>query len=167
MRISLIAAMAKNHVIGHGDKIPWHIPADFQYFKAKTLGKPIIFGRATYESIHAMKGTDPSAGPALPKRKNIIVTRQHDYKAKDSVVCSTLDAAITAAQNHMDETNEIMICGGGQIYAQAMDRVDRMYLTIIDQDYDGDVFFPQWDKDKWTLTSSAPQDGYVFNTYDR
>ncbi len=167
MIISLIAAISKNHVIGLGDRIPWHIPEDFKYFKEKTLGKPIIFGRATFESIHKMKGTNPNTGSALPKRKNIIITRNDGYRADDCIICASLDDAINAAKNYVDDTQEIMICGGGQIYTQAMDIVDRMYITIIDQDYDGDVFFPQWDDDKWTLTSSDRQAGYAFNIYDR
>lgn len=159
--------MAKNHVIGDGDKIPWHIPEDFKYFKAQTLDKPIIMGRATFESIHAMKGTEPSSGPALPKRKNIIITRQNDYIAENCIVCSSLDDAIEAAKNHTNDDNEIMIIGGGQIYKQSMNHIDRMYITIIDKEYAGDVFFPEWNNNTWQLTSSNPQDGYAFNIYDR
>lgn len=166
-RISLITAMSKNHVIGNGDKIPWHIPEDFKYFKSKTLRKPIIFGRATFESIHKMKGTDPSSGPALPKRKNIIITGQSDYTAEDCIVSDSLETAIASSKNHIDDTNETMICGGGQIYKQSMDIADRMYITIIDKEYEGDVFFPKWDDETWALTSSDQQDGYVFNIYDR
>ena len=161
--ISLIVAMAKNHVIGNGSDIPWHIPEDFKYFKEKTLGKPIIMGRTTFESIHAMKGTDPHNGPALPKRQNIIITRQNDYTVNDCIVCSSLQDAI----NNADTSDEIMIIGGGQIYKQAMDIVERMYVTIIDKNYEGDVFFPEWDDSKWELTSSDPQNGYSFNIYDR
>lgn len=164
--ISLIAAMAKNRVIGNGDKIPWHIPEDFKYFKAQTLGKPIIMGRATFESIHTLKGTEPDA-PALPKRKNIIVTRQNDYTADDCIVSTSLNEAIESAKNYTNEENEIMICGGGQIYMQSMDIIDRMYLTILDKNHDGDVFFPEFSNSEWTLASSVPQDGYAFNIYDR
>jgi dihydrofolate reductase len=165
----MIAACAKNRVIGNGDQIPWHIPEDFKYFKEKTLGKPIIFGRTTFESIHKMKGTAPHCGPALPKRKNIIITRNNDYQADDCIIGASLDEAINAAKNYVDDTQEIMICGGGQIYKQALDGnlCDRMYITIIDQDYEGDVFFPQWDDAYWSLTSSDPRDGYRFNIYDR
>ena len=165
--ISMIAAMTKNRVIGNGDKIPWHISEDFKYFKKNTLGKPVIMGRATFESIHKMKGTDPLSGPCLPKRPNVVVTRNADYKPTGCDVAHSLDKAIETAKNHVNETNEIMICGGGQIYKEALQIVDRMYLTIIDQDYEGDVFFPEWQDDEWDLTSSDPCDGFVFNIYDR
>lgn len=162
--ISMIAAMAKNRVIGNGDQIPWHIPEDFKYFKEKTLGKPAIMGRATFESIHAMKGTDPYTGPALPKRTNIIVTRQSHYTVNDCMTCHSLEEAIEAANK--ETTDEIMIIGGGTIYEQGLEYADRIYLTEIDKDYDGDVFFPALDS-QWTLTSSDPQDGYSFNIYEK
>jgi len=165
--ISLIVAMSKNHVIGNGDKIPWHIPEDFKYFKKQTVGKPIIMGRSTYESIHGMKGTDPHAGLALPDRENIVVTSQSGYNVHATRLCHSLEQAIEIAKNHKGQDNEIMIIGGGQIYKQSMDIVDRMYITIIDKEYDGDVFFPKWSGDEWALTSSNPQDGYTFNIYDR
>lgn len=165
-RISLIAAMAKNHVIGNGERIPWHISEDFQYFKTQTLDKPIIMGRLTFESIHTLKGTQPTL-PALPKRHNIIVTRQEGYIVEGCTVCPSLNDAIIEAKNYMSEAKEIMICGGGQIYTQAMDHVDRMYLTILDDEHEGDVFFPQWSDDEWALTSSNPRDGFSFNIYDR
>jgi len=167
--VSLIVAIAKNHVIGDGDKIPWHIPEDFKYFKTQTLNKPIIMGRATFESIHSMRGGNPSSGPALPKRKNIIITRQDDYTANECIVCSSLEKAIEKAKSHVNDDNEIMIIGGGQIYKQSMemDLCNRMYITIIDREPDGDVFFPQWDNNTWELTSSDPQDGYCFNIFDK
>jgi dihydrofolate reductase len=166
-KISMIAAMDKNRVIGDGDKIPWHIPEDFKYFKAQTLGKPIVMGRATFESIHAMRGRAPDC-PALPQRKNIIITRQNDYAADDCVVCDSVDSAIDAAKKHVDDTNEVMIIGGGTIYKQALPRADRLYITIVDGDYGGDVFFPKFDdRNEWHETSCDRHDGYSFYIYDR
>lgn len=163
--VSIIAAMAKNRVIGSGDKIPWHIPEDFQYFKEKTLGKPIIMGRATFESIHKMKGTDPLSGSCLSNRYNIVVTRQSNYKPVDCGVCHSLRSAIDLAAGQ--NTDEIMICGGGQIYTEALSIADRLYITEINENYEGDVFFPEWDKNIWSLTSSNPRDGFIFNIFDK
>jgi dihydrofolate reductase len=165
--VSMIAAMAENRVIGAGDEIPWHVPEDFKYFKAQTLGKPIIMGRTTFESIHKMKGTEPLSGPCLPKRQNIIVTRNADYHPTDCVVGHSLENAIEQAQSHVNETNEIMVCGGGQIYKQALGLADKIYLTVIHQTPDGDVFFPELSKDDWMLASSDPQDGFTFYIYER
>jgi dihydrofolate reductase len=164
MTISLIAACSKNRVIGDGDKIPWHIPEDFKYFKEKTLGKPIIMGRATFESIHAMKGSNPHSGPALPKRKNVIVTRNQEYQPENCITCHSLEAAIEKAL--VEPVDEIMIIGGGTIYEQALPFAKRVYLTEIDKNYEGDVFFPELG-DEWELTSSDPQGGYSFNIYER
>lgn len=166
-KISMIAAMDKNRVIGNGDEIPWHIPEDFKYFKAQTLGKPIVMGRATFESIHAMKGSDPHGGSALPKRQNIIITRQNDYIAADCIVCPSVDSGISAAKSYVDDANEVMIIGGGTIYEQALPFTDRLYITIVDGEYEGDVFFPQFDKEEWHETSCDPHDGYTFYIYDR
>lgn len=161
--ISMIAAMSENRVIGNGDQIPWHIPEDFKYFKEKTLGKPVIFGRATFESIHKIRGTEPNI-PALPKRKNIIVTRQADYQAKDCPIASSLEDAIEQASAFHEE---IMICGGGQIYTEGLHHADRLYITIIDGEYEGDVFFPEWSDEEWRMVSSDPRDGFTFYVYDR
>lgn len=166
-KISMIAAMDKNRVIGNGDKIPWYIPEDFKYFKAQTLGKPIVMGRATFESIHAMKGSDPHSGPALPKRKNVIITRQDDYVADDCIVCGSVQEAIEVAKNHTNETDEVMVIGGGTIYDQALSLSNRLYVTIVDGDYDGDVFFPEFDKNEWCEVSKDQYDGYCFYIYER
>ena len=144
--------------------MPWHIPEDFKYFKAKTTGKPVIMGRSTYESIHGERGT-AGQGPALPNRKNIIITRQSDYVAKDCSVCSSVEEAIAEAK--LEEPDEIMIIGGGQIYTMGLDYAERIYLTEIELEYPGDVYFPDFDEDKWSLASSDPQDGYSFNIYER
>lgn len=161
----MIAAMDKNHLIGDGDKIPWHIPEDFKYFKRMTLGKPIIMGRSTFESIHSMKGTNPSSGVALPKRDNIIITRDVNYKTVDCTVWHSINSALEFIKNSTDE--EIMVIGGGTIYKQFLQHADRLYITEIDGDYTGDTYFPKWSNEEWTLSSSTPQNGFTFKIYDR
>ena len=134
MIISLIAAMGKNRVIGNENKLIWSIPTDMKRFKELTSGKSIIMGRKTYESI----------GRPLPKRKNIIITRDNNYKADGCIVVHSLDESLKAA-----EEGEVMIIGGAQIYAQFMPIANKMYLTLIDKDFEGDAYFPEYDKRQW------------------
>lgn len=161
----MIAAMTHERIIGHGDKIPWHIPEDFKYFKRQTLEKPIIMGRTTFESIHQMKGTNPNEGPALPKRLNIIVTGQTDYTAPQCEVCHSIKEALDFAKKVAD--TEVMVIGGGKIYDQFLPHAERLYVTWIDGDHKGDTYFPKWNDKDWTLTSEDPHDGYNFTIYDR
>ena len=128
-RISLIAAMAKNRVIGKGNQMPWHLPADLKHFKETTLNHPVIMGRKTYESI----------GKALPNRHNVVVTRDRHYQLNDADVVHSLDAALAFVTGE-----EIMIIGGGNIYEQMLPQADRLYLTFIDLEVDGDAHFPDW-----------------------
>jgi dihydrofolate reductase len=132
--ISLIAAMARNRVIGRDNAMPWHLPADLAHFKRVTLGKTIIMGRHTFESI----------GRALPGRKNIIISRQEGYRAEDCIVVNSVDAALDAA-----DSDEVMIIGGGQLYADMLHRADRLYLTLIDAELDGDTYFPDYEVYDW------------------
>ncbi|MEE4243792.1 MAG: type 3 dihydrofolate reductase [Kangiellaceae bacterium] len=129
--ISLVCAMANNRVIGKDNDMPWHMPADLKHFKSVTMGKPIVMGRKTYESI----------GRPLPGRRNIIITRNLDYKADGIEVVSSVDAALNLLSDH----DEIMITGGGNIYQQTIDIADKLHLTFIDLETDGDAFFPQYD----------------------
>lgn len=129
--ISLIAAMAKNRVIGKDNQMPWHLPADLGHFKAVTLGKPIIMGRKTYESI----------GRALPGRKNIIISRNPDYKIQGCETAVSLEEAIALVK----DAEEIMIIGGGHLYSQAIEFANRLYLTFIELNVDGDTQFPQYE----------------------
>ena len=160
MKISLIVAAAANDVIGADGGLPWHLPNDFKYFKRITMGKPIVMGRRTWESI----------GRALPGRLNIVLTRRKDFEAPGATVVSSPAEAIAAA----DDADELMIIGGGQIYDLFVDKADRIYLTRVDCDVDGDTRFPALDPDLWLLTSSeahAADDkhafGYEFRVYDR
>lgn len=135
MMLSLIVAVAENGVIGNAGDLPWRIPADLKFFKATTMGKPIIMGRKTWDSI----------GRALPGRTNIVITRDPNFAAPDAVVVDSLDAALAAT----GVAGEVMIIGGAQIYAMAMTRAARIYLTEVQIAPDGDVFFSDLDRDDW------------------
>nr|WP_275855704.1 type 3 dihydrofolate reductase [Sulfurimonas sp. MAG313] len=130
--ISLIAAMANNRVIGKDNQMPWHLPADLGHFKALTLGKPIIMGRKTYESI----------GRPLPGRKNIVISTNKNYILEGCETVCSLDEAI----NLVKEVKEVMIIGGGFLYSQTLPKANKLYLTFIDLDVDGDTKFPDYEK---------------------
>ena len=129
-KINLIVAMANKRTIGLDNQMPWHLPADLKHFKAITLKHPIIMGRKTYQSI----------GKALPGRRNIVVTRNTDFQLDDAEVVNDLQQAV----NLCDEAAEIMIIGGANIYQQMLAKADRLYLTFIDLDIEGDTHFPDW-----------------------
>jgi dihydrofolate reductase len=134
--VSLIAAMANNRVIGKDNQMPWHLPADLGHFKTVTLGKPVIMGRKTYESI----------GRPLPGRRNIIISRNRNYKVEGCETAVSLEEAMEL----VNEVEEIMIIGGGHVYSQAIPLADRLYLTFIDLDVDGDTQFPKFEHLKLT-----------------
>lgn len=144
-RIALVVAMARNRVIGRGGALAWRIRADLKWFKSVTMGKPIVMGRKTWESI----------GKPLPGRTNIVVTRAHAYAAPGATVAGSLDAALEIARAGAPE--EICIIGGGEIYAQALARADRLYLTEVEADVDGDTWFPPFDRAQW----SEREDGRI------
>ena len=150
MKISLIAAMANNRVIGLEGKMPWHIPLDLKRVKSLTLGKAIIMGRKTFDSI----------GKALPGRHNIVITRQTEVKLAGAIIVNDLDQALAAARQYQSE--EAIIFGGAQIYKLAMPKVEIMYLTRIDKDFAGDTFFPAWDDAEWQVVSSEDHIGDDF-----
>ena len=131
-KISLIVAISKNRAIGKGNKLIWFIPEDLQRFKKLTSGHPIIMGRKTFESI----------GKALPNRTNIVISKDLDYKALGCILVHSLDEALLEAKKI--EGKEIFIIGGGQIFEQAMPLADKLYLTVIEQRAEGDVFFPDY-----------------------
>lgn len=132
--LSLIVAMSKNRVIGRDNQMPWHLPADLARFKKNTLGKPVIMGRKTFQSI----------GRALPNRKNIVLSRQ-GFHADGIEVVSDLSQALALVQDE----NEVMIIGGGHLFAEALPQADRLYLTEIDAELQGDTFFPEIDPAQW------------------
>ena len=149
-RIALIVAMADNRVIGRGGGLPWRIPADLKYFKAKTMGKPIVMGRRTFESI----------GKPLPGRPNIVVTRGAATYPAGVDVAGDVDAALDIAQQRAGETgaDEIMIIGGATLYEELLPRADRLYLTRIHEAVDGDTFFPEFDKRAWREVEREERD---------
>ena len=129
--ISIMVAMAKNRVIGKDNDMPWHLPADLKHFKEVTLGKPIIMGRKTYESI----------GRPLPGRKNIVMSRNADYTLEGCDTVTSLEDALKL----VNDVEEVMIIGGGYLYEQTISRADKLYLTFIDLDVDGDTKFPEYE----------------------
>ncbi len=151
-KISIIVAMAKNRVIGKDNDMPWHLPADLQHFRQMTSGKPIIMGRKTYESI----------GRPLPKRHNIIVSRNSDYEVDGCDVVSSLDEAVKIA----GDVEELFIIGGGFLYNQTIDQADKLYLTFIDLDVDGDTLFPKYEHLSLRQTFSEHHQKDEKNPYD-
>lgn len=131
--LSLIAAMAENRVIGKDGRMPWHIPGELKIFQQYTMGKVLVIGRKTHESI----------GRVLPGRTTVIVTRQKDYAVDGAYVAHGLEDALALAEN-LGKGGEIMIGGGGDLFAQTVDRADFIYLSIIHQSFDGETFFPEW-----------------------
>lgn len=150
--ISLIAAMAHNRVIGKDNQMPWHMPADLKHFKATTLGKPVIMGRKTFESI----------GRALPGRQNIVVTRDASFEAPGCDIAHSLEAAVSLA----GDVAEIIIMGGGQLYQAALPMANRMYLTFIDLSTEGDAHFPAWDSEEWVIVDRETHSHDDKNPYD-
>lgn len=159
--IVLVAALARNRVIGSAGAMPWHLPADMRRFKAITLGKPMIMGRKTFDSI----------GRPLPGRRIIVVTRDRGWAADGTESAPSLAAAIEMARN--DEPDEIVIGGGGEIYAQALPLADRLRLTWVACEPAGDAWFPAFDAAQWSETAREhhPVDdgrpAFDFVDYDR
>ena len=163
--LSLIAALGENRVIGVDNSMPWHLPGDFKYFKATTLGKPIIMGRKTWDSL----------GRPLPGRLNIVVSRQPDLQLEGAEVYPSLEAAVARAEAWALEqgVDELMLIGGAQLYAQGLAHADRLYLTRVALSPEGDAWFPEFDAAQWKLVSDTPnaaQDGrpaYSFEVWER
>ena len=151
--VSLVAALARNRVIGAGNRLPWHLPEDLKRFKRLTMGSPVIMGRRTHESI----------GRPLPGRRNIVVTRQAGARWDGCEVARSLDAAIALAGN----APEVFVIGGAELYRLALPRADRLHLTLIDADHRGDAFFPAFDPADWRETAREPGAGFAFVTYER
>lgn len=135
----MIAAMANNRVIGKDNKMPWHLPEDLRHFKALTLGKPVVMGRKTYESI----------GRPLPSRHNIVISRQADLQIEGVTTVTSFAQAKLAA----GDCEELIVMGGGQLYAELLQQSDILYLTEISLDVEGDTYFPNWDDGSWLEVS--------------
>jgi dihydrofolate reductase len=159
-RISLIVARARNGVIGREGTLPWRLPEDLAHFKRTTMGQPIVMGRKTWESI----------GRPLPGRRNIVVSRQAGFMAPGAEVAPSLDAAIARCA----DAAEVFVIGGEQLYREALPRAQRLLVTEIDADFEGDTFFPQIDKRLWREAArehAAPTGqrtyGFDFVVYER
>ncbi|MEQ9593075.1 MAG: dihydrofolate reductase [Cyclobacteriaceae bacterium] len=140
MIVSLIAAVSKNRIIGRNNDLPWRLPDDMKYFMQTTQHHHVIMGRKNYESL-------PEKFRPLPNRKNIVITRQKDFKAEGCVVVNSLQAALKIAEDAQQE--EVFIIGGAQVYKQALPLTQRMYLTEIDAIVLGDTSFPEFDQEEW------------------
>ncbi|MBI5040846.1 MAG: type 3 dihydrofolate reductase [Gammaproteobacteria bacterium] len=149
--LSIIVAMDRNRLIGRGNALPWHLPADLAHFKTVTMGKPIVMGRKTYESI----------GRPLPGRHNIVISRNPAFSAPGCTVVATVDAALAAA----GAVDEVMVIGGAQLYAELLPRAQRIYLTRIEAAFDGDAWFPVMDETVWQEVACNAQAADERNPY--
>ena len=156
--VALIWAMAQNRVIGLDNKLPWYLPKDLQFFKQSTWAKPVIMGRKTHESI----------GRPLPGRTNIIVTRNTGFTAKGCVVVHSLEDALERADQQclIDGGEEIIIMGGAEIYKQALPYADKLYITRVHAQVEGDAFFPEYDESQWQEVSREEQQKEGTGEYD-
>jgi dihydrofolate reductase len=154
MTISAILAMSKNRVIGKDNQIPWHLSADLKYFKRTTLNHHIIMGRKTFLSI----------GNPLPKRTNVVLTRNPFFIASNVLVATSIEEGLQLARDNGEE--ETFIIGGGEIYRQSMPYLDKIYLTLIEVEVEGDVFFPELDESQWKLVSEEAHKADDKNEYN-
>jgi dihydrofolate reductase len=162
MIISLVVAAANNNAIGKDGKLPWCLPNDMRYFKNVTWGMPVIMGRKTFEIL----------GKPLTGRKNIVITRQSNWKANGVVSVKSLDDALFVAKE--TDAREVMVIGGGEIYRMAFEKTKRIYITRVKAEPEGDTFFPDIDPKKWKLVSQKDHDadekneyGYSFQVWER
>ena len=163
MKISMIAAMAHDRVIGLDNQMPWHLPADLAHFKRVTLGKPVLMGRKTFESI----------GRPLPGRRNLVISRNPGFKAPGIEVFSSIDEVL-ATLSEAEAPDELMVIGGGHLYGQLLPRADSLYLTRIDLAVAGDTRFPAFEEDEWHCVERDPHEPdeknphpYCFETWQR
>ncbi|MBI2406040.1 MAG: dihydrofolate reductase [Candidatus Harrisonbacteria bacterium] len=164
--LSIIVALDKKNGIGSRNGLPWTLPADLKHFKEVTMGHPIIMGRKTHESI----------GRALPGRKNIIITRQKDYAAPGCEVVDSLEGAIAAADSSLrgdptavgltKQSHEVFVIGGGEIFAQVLPRVQKLYVTEVNHEFPADVYFPEFNKNEWREVSREPRAADEKNPYE-
>lgn len=134
-KLSFVVAMGKRRVIGYQNRLPWHLPADLRRFKQLTLNKPVLMGRHTYLSI----------GKALPHRSNLVVSRRTDFQPKDCRVFSSIEQALVS----IADADEVMVIGGAKLYEQLLPQADRLFLTLIQHEFPGDAFFPDWQRYQW------------------
>ena len=158
MQLSIIVAAAENGVIGRNNALPWHLSEDLQYFKRVTMGKPIVMGRKTFESI----------GRPLPGRTNIVISRNPEFSHEGVRVAASLASALEIAEDValIDGTDEVMVIGGAQIYAEAFARAQRLYLTQVHAEVEGDAYLPPIDWSRWLEISRQHHAAIPPNTYD-
>jgi dihydrofolate reductase len=158
LQIALIAAVANNGVVGRDNQLPWHLPGDLPYFRRITMGKPVVMGRKTWDSI----------GRPLPGRTNIVISRQPDLELEGARVVDTVEAALALAEAvaEIDGVTELMVIGGAQIYALALPLAQRLYLTEVHAEVTGDARFPDWDRSQWLETSRDRHSAHDSNPYD-
>ncbi|MGV6825636.1 MAG: type 3 dihydrofolate reductase [bacterium] len=151
-RVSIIAAMANNRVIGKDNRLPWHLPADLAHFKRITMGKPMLMGRKTWESLPGL----------LPGRRHVVITRDPAYRAEGADTVNSIDEALAATS----EADEVMVVGGANLYGQFLAIADRMYLTRVDTDVEGDAWFPDFDAKYWQEVASESHSADDRNAFD-
>ncbi len=159
MKLALIAAMDENQVIGIDNQLPWHLPADLKFFKKVTLGKPIIMGRKTFESI----------GKILPGRQNIVVTTNTSYSIKAPVPDNASLEIVTSLKNALEISNtfeEVMLIGGSRLFKEALPLADTLYLTFIHAKFAGDTFFPEINLNNWQQVWREDHKKDAVNAYD-
>jgi dihydrofolate reductase len=158
LHLAVIVAAAENGVIGRNNALPWHLPADLQYFKRVTMGKPIVMGRKTFESI----------GRPLPGRTNVVISRDPHYSAEGVQVVGSLDAALRMAEDIalIDGAEELVVIGGAEIYREALPLARRLYLTEVHAVVDGDARLPDIDWDCWREVRRERHDAEGNNPYD-
>lgn len=155
MSISLIAAMDRNGVIGKDNKLPWSLPNDLRYFKRVTEGNIVVMGRKCYESI----------GHALPGRTNIVLTTDPNYYARDCYIYHSIEDFMSDYKLHSEKDDEVFIIGGSEIYKQFLPHADKLYITKIDHEFEGDTFFPEIDPDTWIEIGSVTGRRDEYNLY--
>jgi dihydrofolate reductase len=158
MKLTFVAAVAKNGVIGSHNALPWYIPEDLKHFKRVTIGKPCLMGRNSFDSIML------KLGKPLPDRLNVVITRQTDWKAPEGVLVFN---SIEAALEGLKDKEEVMVTGGGQIYAQLIDKADKLILTHVHKEIDGDVLFRKIDYSQWKEISREDHGEFSWVEYER
>ena len=152
MTLAIIVAMDEQRLIGKDNDLPWKISADLQYFRRTTMGKPIIMGRNTHESI----------GRPLPGRQNIVISSQQNYKAEGCEVVHSIDDALALCR----DAEQVMVMGGASLYQQILPLADFLYLTRVHASLDGDTWFPEWSEQDWQLISSEDHQADENNEFD-
>lgn len=152
-RLTLIAALGRNRVIGKDGTMPWHLPEDLNHFKALTMGHPMVMGRKTFDSI----------GRPLPGRRSIVITRDREWRVPGVEVAHSFDEALDLA----GPADRVFVIGGGEVYAVALPFADHLELTEVDAEPEGDTWFPEWDPAQWREVARDQRDGYAFVSLER